>query len=143
MTSNAWQDKRPELAPQVLQKTRGRCAYCGCKLSATRFDIEHVVPQSRGSSDDLTNLVPACRGCNLQKRTLSLNEYKDYIPRSIIEDLISAVNRMRHHRNLVDASLLVPQAKAVTRAIEALKGMQVTFAFEDLLYETEKEFTDE
>lgn len=31
------------------------------------FTIDHVVPLSRGGSNDIANLVPACEGCNRKK----------------------------------------------------------------------------
>jgi HNH endonuclease len=33
-------------------------------VSADRFTIDHIVPQSLGGSDDLENLALACRRCN-------------------------------------------------------------------------------
>ena len=29
---------------------------------------DHVIPKARGGTDDLANLVPACRACNSAKR---------------------------------------------------------------------------
>jgi 5-methylcytosine-specific restriction endonuclease McrA len=36
-------------------------------LQGATFHIEHIVPASRGGSDDLHNLAWACPGCNLRK----------------------------------------------------------------------------
>lgn len=52
----------------LLASYLGFCAYCDAK--ATTFD--HVVPLSRGGSNDIENLVPACLGCNSAKRDRSL-----------------------------------------------------------------------
>lgn len=145
MASDEWKDIRANLAPQILQKTGGRCAYCGRKLHTScfgdvSFDVEHVVPQSKGGPHSLLNLVPACRRCNLQKNTQSLDEYKHYIPQSIIHDLESALTRMQHHRNVTDFGLLTQQIAIITNVIEALTGMPVEFAFENLLYEAEETY---
>lgn len=40
------------------------CAYCGVKDPRTK---DHVIPKSRGGSDDLSNLVWACNRCNSKK----------------------------------------------------------------------------
>lgn len=41
-----------------------RCAYCG---SVDRLTVDHVVPLSAGGLDEITNIVPACFGCNRSK----------------------------------------------------------------------------
>jgi len=50
---------------QVLIRDEYRCRYCG------RFDahlsIDHMMPQSRGGSHKIENLVTACRSCNSSK----------------------------------------------------------------------------
>jgi 5-methylcytosine-specific restriction endonuclease McrA len=49
------------------------CAYCGETPETDRDDlgatwhIDHVVPISKGGADDLSNMVKACRRCNLRK----------------------------------------------------------------------------
>ena len=46
-----------------------RCAYCGKAAweSQARFEIDHVVPRSKGGPTNVGNLVWACRGCNQAK----------------------------------------------------------------------------
>lgn len=39
------------------------CTYCGDDAG----QVDHVIPRSRGGSDDLENLVPCCGACNLAK----------------------------------------------------------------------------
>ena len=42
------------------------CEYCHSPeiISATRFTIDHIIPQSLGGDDNLNNLALACRRCN-------------------------------------------------------------------------------
>ena len=40
------------------------CHWCGKELSKFRATIEHLIPRSRGGSDQLDNLRLACRKCN-------------------------------------------------------------------------------
>lgn len=48
------------------------CTYCDAPLGGKVVgEIDHVVPTSAGGSDDLHNLVPACRGCNRGKSARS------------------------------------------------------------------------
>lgn len=49
------------------------CAYCGSKPE--RLDPDHVVPLSRGGSNTLTNLLPACLFCNSDKGTHILADW--------------------------------------------------------------------
>jgi len=50
---------------QLFSEYNSLCAYCGRK---TKLTIDHVVPLSRGGSNDITNAVPACTSCNSSKR---------------------------------------------------------------------------
>ncbi|MFJ5551203.1 HNH endonuclease [Streptomyces sp. NPDC093225] len=49
----------------VLSANGGRCVYW-CSRPAETMD--HVVPFANGGSDDLDNLLPACRPCNNAKQ---------------------------------------------------------------------------
>lgn len=43
------------------------CSYCETLLDETTAQIDHVVPRSRGGSDDMRNLALACGPCNRRK----------------------------------------------------------------------------
>ncbi|GEB57173.1 hypothetical protein GCM10017674_78470 [Streptomyces gardneri] len=49
----------------VLSANDGQCAYW-CSRKAETMD--HVIPFANGGSDDLDNLLPACRPCNYEKQ---------------------------------------------------------------------------
>jgi len=51
-----------------------RCAYCDQPVNGLP-DPEHVMPLSRGGSNDATNLVASCRRCNTDKGDLTLEEW--------------------------------------------------------------------
>lgn len=50
----------------VRRRARFRCEYCHSPeyLSPDRFTLEHILPQSRGGSDEPENLALACHRCN-------------------------------------------------------------------------------
>jgi len=54
----------------VWAKTEGLCYHCRRVLNPFReFHIDHLVPLSKGGSDNVENLVPSCATCNLKKGT--------------------------------------------------------------------------
>ena len=57
-----------------------RCAYCG-EILLDDITADHVIPVSRGGSNIIDNIVPACRWCNSHKSTKTANEYKEYLKR--------------------------------------------------------------
>ena len=53
----------------VAQRAARGCEYCRCQVSYSPdpFSIEHIIPRSKGGTDDLKNLALACQGCNNRK----------------------------------------------------------------------------
>lgn len=48
---------------------RGCCVYCGGKLTlGTEAHLDHFIPVNKGGLTELSNLVWACRRCNLNKK---------------------------------------------------------------------------
>lgn len=62
-----------ELRRYLLEKWQRRCAYC--RKATPRFEIDHVVPRSRGGSDRVGNLVLACAACNGKKGNQTAEEF--------------------------------------------------------------------
>lgn len=58
----------------IFLKFGRRCAYCQQPISG-QPDPDHVVALSRGGSNSITNILPACSLCNSDKRHLSLEEW--------------------------------------------------------------------
>jgi hypothetical protein len=61
----------------VLAKTSGKCVYCAVTLTTEAglphsYHADHVLPVTRGGSNDIANLVPACATCNSSKRAKTL-----------------------------------------------------------------------
>ncbi len=50
----------------VRERANSLCEYCHSPewSSADLFTLEHLLPQSKGGSDELDNLALACRRCN-------------------------------------------------------------------------------
>lgn len=79
--------KRREIEPghdwkewiTLLKKYNNRCYYCGVKMTKKegprQRTRDHLIPLSRGGTDTLENIVPACRSCNSKKGTKTLEEF--------------------------------------------------------------------
>lgn len=53
---------------QILERDSFRCQYCGrTPQDGVKLHVDHVVPRSKGGSNDPENLVTACQDCNLGK----------------------------------------------------------------------------
>lgn len=57
----------------MLDEYDHRCGYCG--VGGVRLDRDHIVPLSRGGRHDASNIIPACRSCNMRKGTRLPDEW--------------------------------------------------------------------
>lgn len=80
----------------VYRKYNGHCAYCGRIIEYKDMQVDHFKPLrawggENANSDDIANLMPACRMCNHYKRANSLEVFRQYIseiPRKLRNDYI-------------------------------------------------------
>jgi hypothetical protein len=63
----------------LFDKFGGCCAYCGANLLKVVWDIDHIKPKYLGGSNDIENLNPSCRRCNVWKKTFSIEEFRQEI----------------------------------------------------------------
>ncbi|MDA8066121.1 MAG: RNA-guided endonuclease IscB, partial [Thermaerobacter sp.] len=52
-----------EVREYLLEKFRHECAYCGGASGDPVLNVDHVVPRSRGGTDQVSNLALVCRTC--------------------------------------------------------------------------------
>ena len=63
-------------AKKLLRKEPLRCFYCKkTPKEAGRLTSDHVVPKSKGGSNDRYNQVLACRACNTAKGSKTQKEF--------------------------------------------------------------------
>lgn len=55
---------------------KGFCYYCHKKLDK-KYEVDHVIPLSRGGTNDPSNIVIACRPCNRKKQDKLPHEWID------------------------------------------------------------------
>lgn len=57
----------------LVAQYAGRCAYCG---EEAELIVEHRIPLSRGGTNWIENIVPACRKCNARKHRMTESEFR-------------------------------------------------------------------
>ena len=63
----------------LIEGQGGRCYFCGKILPYEWATIDHLIPKSRGGSNELENLVAACHQCNHAKANRTLKEYRVFV----------------------------------------------------------------
>lgn len=98
MSDEEWKGSKRQ-RDALRQKFGGRCAYCGCELEGMHAD--HLEPVVRLHTDPwgrplpaaekrflkpernvVSNMMPACKGCNLHKGGHPLEHWRTYLQRS-------------------------------------------------------------
>lgn len=64
---------------QVYKKYNGHCAFCGCEIDYKDMQVDHATPLKIGGTNEIDNLLPACRSCNHYKSTLDVEGYRKYL----------------------------------------------------------------
>jgi len=62
-----------EVRAYLLERFQRRCAYCGGATGP--FEVEHIIPKSRGGTDRVSNLALACHACNQAKKDRTAEEF--------------------------------------------------------------------
>ena len=57
----------------LLEMHGRKCFYC--EKSVSKFEVEHMLPKSRGGSNHIDNLTLSCHECNQKKDTLTAEEF--------------------------------------------------------------------
>ena len=65
------------LKQAVFERDKYTCQYCGCTCSD--LEVDHIIPVSKGGTDDIRNLATACMMCNRAKgnRILTVEELEE------------------------------------------------------------------
>lgn len=59
---------------RIFERDNYTCRYCGAHR--VRLECDHVMPLSRGGSNDDDNLATACRTCDRSKRDKTVEEWR-------------------------------------------------------------------
>ncbi len=61
---------------KILEESKGFCYYCHKYKGVAQLSIEHVIPTIQGGTNELPNIVPACKTCNNSKRDRSVEDWQ-------------------------------------------------------------------
>lgn len=59
---------------EVFKRDKFTCQYCGVSAPDVILEIDHIKPVSKGGTNDILNLVTACRDCNRGKTNRELSD---------------------------------------------------------------------
>ncbi len=78
-----WQHRRVSagylsgtLRYEVLKRARLRCELCGVSADVRALEVDHIMPRSRGGTDDPDNLQALCYRCNSMKRDSDATDFR-------------------------------------------------------------------
>ena len=107
-----------QLRSYVFHRDGARCAYCG-NARAKRYELDHIVPRSRGGTDRVSNLAVSCQRCNIAKGNQPVGEFLAGKPARL-----AAVKRIRRS-SLAGASQMNVIAPELLRRLTAM-GLPVS-----------------
>lgn len=70
--NNPLRSEAKRLRPYILERDGYVCRRCG---ATDDLQMDHLIPVSRGGTNDLDNLAILCRPCNLNKRAKTWDEW--------------------------------------------------------------------
>lgn len=76
---------------EIFKRDSFMCQYCGRTPPAVVLQCDHIVPVSKGGTDDNTNLATSCADCNLGKSNIPL----DATSRPLMEQAREAREKLR------------------------------------------------
>lgn len=65
---------------ELLKKHDNKCYYCKTRMTKTpgpkQRTRDHIVPVTKGGTDEIANIVPACRSCNSRKGVKDIDQWE-------------------------------------------------------------------
>lgn len=68
-----------KLRHQVFVRDNYRCVECGATNKETQLEIDHIIPVSKGGTNDINNLQTLCRECNRAKSATIWNQQNHHV----------------------------------------------------------------
>ena len=106
-------------------ETKFCCSYCDKFLLESvdtyyDFNVDHIVPASKGGTDDVSNLTIACRTCNYLKR--SSNPAERLSPAAIKNELIAEARKQVQEARTEKSSKIKNEKNAALAILQAMSS---------------------
>lgn len=59
---------------EVFKRDNFTCRYCGKSAPDVVLEVDHIIPVSKGGTDDICNLATSCLDCNRGKGAKKLSD---------------------------------------------------------------------
>ena len=76
------------LKKMIVGEHLGVCCFCNKTLNRRNITIEHIIPASRLSPDQIRNIdymALSCYDCNLERATADFHQFRLYIQKKIVD----------------------------------------------------------
>jgi 5-methylcytosine-specific restriction endonuclease McrA len=61
---------------ELLERYENKCSYCGIEVrQRDNLHMDHIIPLKLGGPHTIENLAPACKTCNLEKGSMTKEEF--------------------------------------------------------------------
>jgi 5-methylcytosine-specific restriction endonuclease McrA len=100
---------RPEKRLSIYLRDGLSCCYCGASVEGgAKLTLDHLIPHSKGGSNDQSNIITACFTCNSSRGSRSWSKFAAKVAAYLNIDKAVIV---RHIRNCRSRKLDVAAAK--------------------------------
>lgn len=85
----------PGMKYALYTETNCRCAHCGQHIEYAESTVDHVVPISKGGTNEKSNLAILCESCNQEKynHVIDPKEYYKYLPPQRLAEIQAMFDR--------------------------------------------------
>lgn len=86
---------KPHIKRGIWESQNEKCAYCGQRRKLKNMTVDHIIPLSKGGTDDISNLQCTCKMCNRLKDNMLPHEFTAFV-RCILESSVRIESRIQY-----------------------------------------------